>query len=183
MFSTERPCSQWGHSGVFVLQVTIGPYCKKGKVNKLRKDGICVSDLKASLCINICSTLGNWIVLQKKCLAVAFHKFQVFFFFLLVLLASKLSSKMSLPDHYFAILTYVISPRTFMKLSSEANCFLFIQTFFFNLTARLWQLYCCLLKLCFVRFTFAFFCQILFRALCHPICIHLYSYILQYTVY
>lgn len=33
-------------------------------------------------------------------------------------------------DHYFAILTYVISPRTFMKLSSEANCFLFIQTFF-----------------------------------------------------
>lgn len=130
MFSTERPCSQRGHSGAFVLQVTIGPYCKKGKVNKLRKDGICVSDLKASLCINICSTLGNWIVLQKKCLTVAFHKFQVFFFFLLVLLASKLSSKMSLPDHYFAILTYVISPRTFMKLSSEANCFLFIQTFF-----------------------------------------------------
>lgn len=59
MFSTERPRSQQGHSRAFVLHVMTGLYCKKGRVSKPREESVCVSDLKADLCINICSTLGN----------------------------------------------------------------------------------------------------------------------------
>lgn len=75
IFSTERPHSQQGYSGAFVLHVMISPYCKKGKINKQRQESVCVSDLKAGLYINICSTLGN-----KKCLAIAHFNFPFFFF-------------------------------------------------------------------------------------------------------